>query len=59
MFKPMKPETIERRRVEAIAERARRHAALLRDLREKSERDGPESIWTEMLAMHTGTERAS
>jgi len=50
----MKPETIERRRIEAIHERARRHAALLRDLREKAERDGPDSIWADMLAMHAG-----
>src|SRR6185436_6035049 len=54
MFRPMKPETIERRRIEAIHERARRHAALLRDLREKAERDGPDSIWADMLAMHAG-----
>ena len=52
----MKPETIERRARERAAKRIERRADLRRRLIEKVERDGPESIWAEMLAEHDAKE---
>lgn len=46
---PMKPETIERRRREHREEQARRRRELVEDLRRLTERDGPDSIWAELL----------
>lgn len=56
MFRPMKPETIERRRREHEQEQRERKAQLIADLRERVERDGPDSIWAELLVEQ---ERAS
>ena len=47
---PMKPETIERRKRERAADIKARHENLIVQLRVKAERDGPDSIWAEMLA---------
>lgn len=48
----MKPETIARRAVERAIETAARRASLARSLAELAERDGPDSIWPELLAEH-------
>ena len=49
----MKPETIRRRAIEHAAERKTSRANLLRRLRENVERDGPDSIWAELLERET------
>ena len=49
----MKPETIERRKRERMEERASRRADLLAGLAALAERDGPESIWAELLTEQT------
>ena len=46
---PMKPETIARRRREHAEEQARRRRELVEDLRRLAERDGPDSIFAELL----------
>ena len=50
MFRPMKPETIERRRVQAIQERHARMRDSLDRTKQLVERDGPDSIWAELYA---------
>jgi hypothetical protein len=49
----MKPETIERRKRERMEERASQRADLLAGLAALAERDGPESIWAELLTEQT------
>jgi len=50
MFKPMKPETAARRAAERAAERIARREDLRAGLKEKAERDGPGSLFAELLA---------
>ena len=50
MFRPPKPETIARRAREHRAERQANSASLIKRLAEKASAEGPDSIWTEMLA---------
>ena len=46
----MKPETIERRRLQRIKDTKERKAQLITNLKRNAERDGPDSIWPELLA---------
>lgn len=46
---PMKPETIERRRLQHIKERAEGRANLIRRLEEAVQEHGKDSIYQEML----------
>ena len=48
----MKPETIARRAAERVIETANRRACHAKSLAELAERDGPDSIWPELLAEH-------
>ena len=48
----MKPETIARRAAERVIETAARSADHAKRLAELVERDGPDSIWPELLAEH-------
>lgn len=52
MFKPMKPETIERRAITRKARIAASKASLIERLTIKAKEAGPNSIWAEMLASH-------
>lgn len=45
----MKPETIARRAREAAAEKLRRRTEAVERLTRLAERDGPDSIWADML----------
>lgn len=49
-FRPMKPETVARRARERVREIAERNAASKARLQELVKRDGPDSIWAELLA---------
>ena len=44
----MKPETIERRRVQRVAAQRERRAEVLCRLRAKAQQAGPDSIWAEL-----------
>ncbi len=46
----MKPETIARRAAKRVADRSASKASRIERLTALIERDGPDSIWTEMLA---------
>jgi len=46
----MKPETIARRKIARLKETAARRENLRDRLKRAAERDGPDSIWAEMLA---------
>ena len=46
----MKPDTIKRIRRRQLKERAERRLETRRRIRELANRDGPDSIWAEMLA---------
>ena len=48
----MKPETIARRAAERAIETATRRAGHAKRLAELVERDGPDSLWPELLAEH-------
>lgn len=48
--KPMKPETIARRKEKRKVETAQRRASLEQRLSDKAQEHGPESIWAEMLS---------
>jgi len=50
MFKPMKPETVARRAAERAAASAASREDLRARLKEKAERDGPGSLFAELLA---------
>lgn len=49
MFRPMKPETTARRRAEHARRRAEQKEESIARLRKLVERDGPDSIWGELL----------
>lgn len=49
MFRSMKPETIERRRIERAAKQAASTALRIERLKAKAAEAGPDSIWAEML----------
>lgn len=50
--RPMKPETIARRAAKAAADKAERYATMTARLLSLIERDGPDSIWPDMLREH-------
>ncbi len=49
MRHPMKPETLKRRSIARRKAVAARKAEMKRRLEENAKRDGPDSIWAEML----------
>jgi len=53
MFKPMKPETIERRWLEHVAARKASRASLISRL-QKLDQEQPNFIWKEMLEERLG-----